>query len=143
MSAAIEIESVSKKFRVYHERNQTLKAAVMRRRRAVYGDFSALRDVGSETPAGKTFGLVGDNGSGKSTLLKCLAQILYPDQGSLVTHGKLAAMLEVGSGFHPELSGRDNVYLNGSILGMTKGRSTASSTRSSTSPGWSSSSTSP
>ena len=121
MSAAIEIESVSKRFRVYHERNQTLKAAVMRRRRSVYEDFWALRDVGFEIPEGKTFGLVGDNGSGKSTLLKCLAQILYPDEGRLATHGRIAALLEVGSGFHPELSGRDNVYLNGSILGMTKG----------------------
>ena len=118
--AAVTVDSVTKKFRVYHERNQTLKAAVMRRRRSVYEDFLALDDVGFEIPQGSTFGLVGDNGSGKSTLLKCLARILYPASGSVTTRGRVAALLEVGSGFHPELSGRDNVYLNGSILGMSR-----------------------
>ncbi|VTR76226.1 ABC transporter ATP-binding protein [Cellulomonas hominis] len=118
--AAVTVDAVTKKFRVYHERNQTLKAAVMRRKRAVYEDFLALEDVSFEIPQGSTFGLVGDNGSGKSTLLKCLARILYPDSGDVTTRGRVAALLEVGSGFHPELSGRDNVYLNGSILGMSK-----------------------
>ena len=118
--AAISVEGVSKHFRVYHERNQTLKAAIMRGRRSAYEDFYALRDVDLEIPEGGTFALVGDNGSGKSTLLKCLAKILFPDTGRVVTRGRVAALLEVGSGFHPELSGRDNVYLNGSILGMKK-----------------------
>ncbi|ATQ30211.1 ABC transporter ATP-binding protein [Rhodococcus ruber] len=117
---AVVVEGVSKKFRIYHERNQTLKSAVMRRRRSVHEDFWALEDVSFEIPAGSTFALVGDNGSGKSTLLKCMAQILYPSSGTITAHGRLAALLEVGSGFHPELSGRDNVYLNGSILGMTR-----------------------
>ncbi|MDO8108551.1 ABC transporter ATP-binding protein [Isoptericola sp. b441] len=120
MNAAVSVEGVSKRFRVYHERNQTLKSAIMRRRRAVYEDFWALRDVSFEIPAGRTFALVGDNGSGKSTLLKTLAQILYPDEGTVRVNGRVAALLEVGSGFHPELSGRENVYLNGSILGMTR-----------------------
>jgi ABC-2 type transport system ATP-binding protein len=118
--SAISVEGVSKHFRVYHERNQTLKAAIMRGRRSSYEDFYALRDVDLEIPEGGTFALVGDNGSGKSTLLKCLAKILFPDAGRVTTRGKVAALLEVGSGFHPELSGRDNVYLNGSILGMKK-----------------------
>ncbi|HRA51679.1 ABC transporter ATP-binding protein [Actinotalea sp.] len=119
-TAAVSVEHIAKRFRVYHERNQTLKAAVMRRRRAVYEDFWALDDVSFEIPQGSTFGLVGDNGSGKSTLLKTLAKILYPDRGAVTTRGRLAALLEVGSGFHPELSGRENVFLNGSILGMSK-----------------------
>lgn len=118
--AAVSVKDVSKKFRVYHERNQTLKSAVMRRRRSVYEDFWALKDVSLEIPQGSTFALVGDNGSGKSTLLKSIAKILVPDGGSISTNGRMAAMLEVGSGFHPELSGRDNVYLNGSILGMKR-----------------------
>lgn len=118
--AAITVDQVSKRFRVYHERNQTLKAAVMRRRRSVHEDFWALKDVSLEIPEATTFALVGDNGSGKSTLLKCLAKILYPTSGSITTRGRMAALLEVGSGFHPELSGRDNIYLNGSILGMTR-----------------------
>ena len=71
-------------------------------------------------PTGSTFGLIGSNGSGKSTLLKCLAKIYYPNSGSITHFGKIAAMLEVGSGFHSELSGRENVFLNGSILGMSK-----------------------
>lgn len=118
--SAISVEAVSKRFRVYQERNQTLKSAILQRRRAVYEDFWALRGVDVEIPQGSTFALVGDNGSGKSTLLKCLARILEPDGGTITTRGRMAAMLEVGSGFHPELSGRDNVYLNGSILGMSK-----------------------
>lgn len=118
--AAVTVENVSKRFRVYHERNQSLKAAIMRGRRSVYEEFWALRDVGFEIPQASTFGLVGDNGSGKSTLLKCIAGILTPDDGSIRSRGRMAALLEVGSGFHPELSGRDNIYLNGSILGMSR-----------------------
>lgn len=117
---AIEVDHLAKRFRVYHERNQTLKAAFMRRRRASYQDFWALDDVTFNIEAGRSFGLVGDNGSGKSTLLKTLARILFPDRGEVRVNGRMAALLEVGSGFHPELSGRDNIYLNGSILGMTR-----------------------
>lgn len=117
---AITVEEVSKRFRVYHERNQSLKAAVMRGRRSVHEEFWALRDVGFEISQGSTFGLIGDNGSGKSTLLKCIAGILTPDTGSVTVRGRTAALLEIGSGFHPELSGRDNVYLNASILGMSR-----------------------
>lgn len=120
MSDAVTIDGVSKKFRLYHERNQTLKSAIMRRRRSVYEDFWALRDVSFAVPEGSTFGLIGSNGSGKSTLLKCLAKIYFPDTGSITYRGRMAALLEVGSGFHHELSGRENVYLNGSILGMSK-----------------------
>ncbi len=115
---AIDVVDVSKRFRIYHERNQSIKSAVMRRKRSVYEDFWALRDVSFEVPVGSTFGLIGSNGSGKSTLLKCLARIYYPESGSITAHGRLASLLEVGSGFHPELSGRENIYLNGSILGM-------------------------
>jgi lipopolysaccharide transport system ATP-binding protein len=117
---AVSVENVSKSFRLYHERNQTLKAAIMRGRTSVHEDFWALKDVSFEVPAGSTFGLIGSNGSGKSTLLKCLANIYSPNRGSISHFGKLAAMLEVGSGFHSELSGRENIYLNGSILGMSK-----------------------
>lgn len=117
---AVEIQDVHKSFKIYHERNNTLKAAIMRGRRSVSEDFHALKGVTFDIPKGSTFALVGDNGSGKSTLLKCIAKILVPNSGSITRHGRIAAMLEVGSGFHPELSGRDNIYLNGSILGMTK-----------------------
>lgn len=118
--AAVVVDDVSKKFRLYKEKNDSLKTALMRGRRSVHEDFWALRDVSFEVPEGSTFGLVGRNGSGKSTLLKCLAKILYPNSGSITSRGKVASLLEVGSGFHPELSGRENVYLNGSILGMSR-----------------------
>jgi len=119
-SPAVVIDGVSKRFRMYHERNQSLKAAVMRGRRAKFDEFWALKDVSFEIPRGSTFGLIGENGSGKSTLLKCVAKILRPDKGSVAIDGSVAALLELGSGFHPELSGRENVYLNASILGMKK-----------------------
>jgi ABC-2 type transport system ATP-binding protein len=117
---AITIDNVGKRFRIYHERNQSVKAAVMRKGRAEYEDFWALRNVSLEIPTGSTYGLIGSNGSGKSTLLKCIAKILRPNEGSISSVGKMAALLELGSGFHPELSGRDNVYLNGSILGLSR-----------------------
>src|SRR4051794_40114048 len=92
----------------------------MRGRRARYKEFDALKGVTFEIKQGTTFGLIGENGSGKSTLLKCVARILRPDAGSITTNGKISALLELGAGFHQELSGRENVYLNGAILGMSK-----------------------
>lgn len=118
--AAVSVEHVSKRFRMYHERNDSLKSMVMRGKKSVHEDFWALKNVSFEVPQGTTFGLIGKNGSGKSTLLKCLAKILWPEEGSITARGKQASLLEVGSGFHPELSGRENVFLNGSILGMSR-----------------------
>lgn len=117
---AVEIDGVSKRFRMYRERNQSLKAALMRGGRATFDDYWALQDVSFDIDQGSTFALIGENGSGKSTLLKCIARILEPEKGAIRTHGSVAALLELGSGFHPELSGRENVFLNGSILGMSK-----------------------
>jgi ABC-type polysaccharide/polyol phosphate transport system ATPase subunit len=117
---AITVEGVSKLYRLYDERNDSLKATIMRGRRARYQEFWALTDVSFEIPTGSTFGIIGENGSGKSTLLKCIARILYPDKGQIHSQGKLSALLELGAGFHQELSGRENVYLNGSILGLSK-----------------------
>ncbi len=91
--AAIRVEDVSKRFRMYRERNQSLKAALMRGKRATFEEFWALRDVTFDIPEGSTFGLIGENGSGKSTLLKCIAKILQPDKGQVVARGRLAALL--------------------------------------------------
>lgn len=117
---AIEVAGLWKNFRLYHERNQHLKAAILRGRRARYEEFWALKGIDLEIPHGTTYGLIGSNGSGKSTLLKCMARILYPNKGQVNVHGRLSALLELGAGFHPELSGRENVYLNGAILGLSK-----------------------
>lgn len=119
-NVAVNVEDLGKKFRLYHERNQSIKSAVMRGRTSVHEDFWALRHTSFEVPEGSTFGLIGSNGSGKSTLMKCLAKIYYPNEGQISSYGKVAALLEVGSGFHPELSGRENIFLNGSILGMSR-----------------------
>jgi len=122
---SVVVDGLWKNFRLYHERNQFLKAAILRGRRARYEEFWALRDLSFEVPTGQTFGVIGSNGSGKSTLLKCLAGILVPDRGQVTTHGRVSALLELGAGFHPELSGRENVFLNGAILGLKKDEITA------------------
>jgi ABC-2 type transport system ATP-binding protein len=116
---AITVRNVSKRFRLYNDRNQSLKATFSRGRRARYEDFQALDDVSLEIEQGTTYGLIGENGSGKSTLLKCMAKILRPEQGSIEVVGKVSALLELGAGFHPELSGRENVFLNAAILGLS------------------------
>ena len=117
-SPVVVVENVSKKYRLYRERNNSLKIAIMRGGRAKVDMFWALQDVCFEVYEGSTTGLIGENGSGKSTMLKCLARILRPDTGSVSVTGKMSALLELGAGFHPELSGRENVFLNGAILGL-------------------------
>jgi|694.fasta_scaffold93757_4 ABC-2 type transport system ATP-binding protein len=117
---AITVQGVWKNFRLYHERNRYIKAAVLRGRRAKYEEFWALQDVSLEVPHGATVGVIGSNGSGKTTLLKCLTGIYTPERGNVTIDGNVAALLELGAGFHAELSGTENIYLNGSILGMSK-----------------------
>lgn len=117
---AVCVNEVSKRFRLYHERNQSLKSAILRGRTSKHEDFWALKDISFDVIEGQTHGLIGSNGSGKSTLLKCLAKIYWPTSGTIEYRGRMASLLEVGSGFHLELSGRENIYLNGSILGMSK-----------------------
>jgi ABC-2 type transport system ATP-binding protein len=121
MSApAIRVEGLWKNFRVYHERNRNIKSTVLRGRRARFEEFWALRDVGFTVNQGATVGVIGSNGSGKTTLLKCLTGIYEPERGAVHIDGNIAALLELGAGFHPELSGAENIYLNGSIMGMSK-----------------------
>jgi ABC-type polysaccharide/polyol phosphate transport system ATPase subunit len=119
VTSAIAVEGVGKRFRIYKDRPTTLKERAVRFRMNAR-DFWALKDVSLEVPEGTTLGLIGPNGSGKTTLLKIVAGILRPTEGRVVTRGRIASLLALGAGFHPELTGRENVYLNASILGLTR-----------------------
>jgi ABC-2 type transport system ATP-binding protein len=117
---AIEIRGVSKQFRLYHEHYSTLKERVVHFGRTPFEEFWALKNIDFRVEEGSTVGILGHNGSGKSTLLKCVAGILQPTDGEILTRGRVAALLELGAGFNHELTGRENVYMNASILGLSK-----------------------
>ena len=113
---AIVVDNLSKYYRIYAKPADRLKEALLRRKR--HQDFWALRQVSFSVPQGSTFGIIGENGSGKSTLLQIIAGTMQPTTGSGTIQGRVAALLELGSGFNPEFTGRENSYLNSSILGM-------------------------
>jgi lipopolysaccharide transport system ATP-binding protein len=117
---AVNVEGIGKRYRRMRDRRTTLKELIVRGRAKQAEDFWALRDVSLIVPKGSVFGLIGHNGSGKSTLLKVMAGITRPNEGSVRVEGRLAAMIELGAGFHPDLTGRDNIRLNGSILGLSR-----------------------
>lgn len=120
MGNAVEIRDVSKMFRIFNTKFTSLKERVINFNKHNFEEFWALRDVEFNIAEGETVGLLGHNGSGKSTLLKCIAGILLPTTGEIKVRGRIASMLELGAGFHPELSGRANVYLNAALLGIPK-----------------------
>ena len=117
---AIVAEQLTETFRLYHERPSGLKERLYRLRRSSFTDFNALEDVSFAVEHGESVAVIGQNGSGKSTLLKLLARILPPDRGTVVTNGRVASLLELGAGFHDDLTGRENIYLNGAILGLSR-----------------------
>jgi lipopolysaccharide transport system ATP-binding protein len=118
---AIRLENISVRYRVPHERYATLKEHTIRwlQRRVQYDDFWALRDVNVTLRRGEVVGIIGSNGAGKSTLLKVIGRVLRPTRGRVMICGRVAPLLEFGAGFHPELTGRENVFLNGAILGFS------------------------
>jgi ABC-2 type transport system ATP-binding protein len=117
---AIKVSGVSKTFRLPHEKNNSIKSAAINfyQRNRNYELQHVLKDISFEIQDGEFFGIVGRNGSGKSTLLKLLAGIYTPDTGNIEVNGKLTPFIELGVGFNPELTGRENVYLNGALLGI-------------------------
>jgi ABC-2 type transport system ATP-binding protein len=120
MTTVIDVEGVSKKFKIHHERNQSLKERLLHPRSGTTEVFDALTDINFRVSTNETVGILGHNGSGKSTLLKCICGVLQPTSGEIRLRGNLAALLELGAGFQTELSGRDNVYLYGAMLGFSK-----------------------
>ncbi|HEY5442688.1 MAG TPA: ABC transporter ATP-binding protein [Candidatus Saccharimonadales bacterium] len=118
----LKVDHVSKTFKLPHEKNSSIKSAFVNfyRRKRTFEKQQALNDISFTVQKGDFFGIVGRNGSGKSTLLKMLAGIYSPSKGSIYTHGKLTPFIELGVGFNPELTGRENVFLNGALLGFSR-----------------------
>jgi len=117
---AVKVDHVSKTFKLPHERQSSLKSTLINFRKRGYEKQVALNDISFEVRKGEFFGIVGRNGSGKSTLLKMISGIYTPDSGSITVDGKLTPFIELGVGFNPELSGRENVFLNGALLGFSR-----------------------
>ncbi|HEY3843632.1 MAG TPA: ABC transporter ATP-binding protein [Acidimicrobiales bacterium] len=117
---AVDVREVSKRFRLAHGKYNSVKERLIHAGRTPHEDFWALKNVSVEVHEGETVGILGRNGSGKSTLLKCICGVLQPTSGEVVVRGKLAGLLELGAGFQQDLTGRENIYLNGSLLGMSK-----------------------
>lgn len=117
---AIEVEAISKIFPIYNKPVDRLKEAVFFGKRDFHRKFRALNNVSFQVEQGTTMGIIGKNGSGKSTLLQIIAGTLNPSQGSVIKNGKVAAILELGAGFNPEFTGKENVFLNGAILGLSQ-----------------------
>ncbi|NPV70654.1 MAG: ABC transporter ATP-binding protein [Firmicutes bacterium] len=119
---SIEVKDVWKRFRLYHDRASSLKEHFIFWARQTAEDFWALKGINLAVSEGSTVGLIGRNGSGKSTLLKIISRILYPTRGEVTVNGRVSTLLELGAGFHPDFTGRENVFLNASILGLTRSR---------------------
>ncbi len=117
---AIEVRELTKKFKVYFDKGHTLKEKTLFRRRRAYEERKVLNGISFDVKRGEAVGLIGHNGCGKSTTLKLLTRIMYPDSGTITMQGRVSSLIELGAGFHPDLSGRENIYINASIFGLTR-----------------------
>lgn len=117
---AISVKNVYKSFNIYYDKTNTIKEKILFFKRGKKEVKNVLEDVSLDIKKGEVVGLIGINGSGKSTLLKLMTKIIYPNKGKIETYGKLTSLLELGAGFHPDFSGRENIYFNASIFGLTK-----------------------
>lgn len=116
----IEIKNVTKNFKLYYDKPNTLKERIVRFGKNKSEERTVLDDISLDIKKGETVALIGVNGSGKSTLLKLMTKIIYPNKGTIKTKGKLTSLLELGAGFHPDFTGRENIYFNAAIFGLTK-----------------------
>lgn len=119
-NVAIQVDKVSKRFKVFYDKGTSLKEKLLFRERNRYEVRTVLQNVSFDIKKGEAVGLVGKNGCGKSTMLKLLTKIMYPDGGSVKTTGRISALIELGAGFHPDMSGRENIYTNAAIFGLTR-----------------------
>ena len=119
MERAIKVENMTKKFKIYSDKPMTLKERLVFWKSNKVEKRTVLENINLEIKKGETVALIGVNGSGKSTLLKLMTKIIYPTTGKVTTHGKLTSLLELGAGFHPDFTGRENIYFNASIFGLT------------------------
>ncbi len=117
---AIEVNHITKSFKVYLDKGSTIKEKVLFRNRRRYEERQVLKDISFEVKKGEAIGLIGHNGCGKSTTLKLLTRIMYPDSGTIEMAGRVSSLIELGAGFHPDMSGRENIYINASIFGLSK-----------------------
>lgn len=117
---AIKVENLTKEFKLFYDKPTTLKERLVFWNRKKEDSRTVLKNINLNIKKGETVALIGTNGSGKSTLLKLMTKIIYPTKGSLTTSGKLTSLLELGAGFHPDFTGRENIYFNASIFGLTK-----------------------
>lgn len=116
---AIKVEHMTKSFKLYYDKATTLKEKLVFWNKKKSESRIVLEDINLEIGKGETVALIGTNGSGKSTLLKLMTKIIYPTEGKIITNGKLTSLLELGAGFHPDFTGRENIYFNASIFGLT------------------------
>ena len=117
---AIEIRNMYKDFKLVYDKPTTLKERICFWKTTKVQKRQVLKNINLDIKKGETVALIGTNGSGKSTLLKLMTKILYPNKGTLETHGKLTSLLELGAGFHPDFTGRENIYFNAAIFGLTR-----------------------
>ncbi len=118
--AAIRVENIYKGFKVYFDKGQSFKEKILFKNRRKYETRAVLKGINFSVEQGEAMGIIGENGCGKSTMLKLMTRIIYPDKGRILIQGRVSSLIELGAGFHPDMSGRENIYINAAIFGLSK-----------------------
>lgn len=118
--AAIRVENIYKGFKVYFDKGQSFKEKILFKNRRKYETRAVLKGINFSVEQGEAMGIIGENGCGKSTMLKLMTRIIYPDKGRILIQGRVSSLIELGAGFHPDMSGRENIFINAAIFGLSK-----------------------